>query len=205
MPLQAVERAWSPAAVHDSVQAVLRDPAFTRSLRRTLFDRAFAWLLEWLNRLQRALKGLPSTRSIGLTVIGLVVLVLVVRAVLAARKEASDQVQAKRRRSGLPEGDPWASADVLAAEQRFEEAAHALYHGVLRSLERTDRVRLDPARTSGDYARELRRRGSPSVALFRSFPRRFESAVYGHERCTAEVYTELRALSDSFRPRARAA
>ena len=205
MVVQVAERAWTSTAVHDSVRAVLRDPAFRRSLRRTLFDRLLMWIGDWWARLMRALDHLPSTRSLALFVVALIVLFLVVRVLMASRAREDDSVARARRRAAHVEDDPWHGADTLAAQARYEEAAHALYRGVLQAIARAERIRLDPSRTSGDYARELRRRGSASVMMFRTFTRRLESAVFGHERCTAEVYAELRALSEPFRPHARAA
>jgi Domain of unknown function (DUF4129) len=205
MLVQAAERLWSPAAVHDSVRAVLRDPAFRRSLKQSLFDRLLLWIVEWYRRLERALSHLPSTRSLGLFAIGLVVLFVVARTIISARARAEDSARFGRKRTITAHEDPWNAADALAASGHFDVAAHALYRGVLLFIERSDHIRLDPSRTSGDYVRELRRRSSPSVERFRGFTRRFELAVYGHEPCTAAVYDELRLLSDAFRQRARAA
>ena len=53
--------------------------------------------------------------------------------------------------------------------------------------------------TSGDYARELRARGSPRYSAFRSFARRFDAAVYGHGQCDAAALADLVALADPFR------
>ena len=203
--LQVAERVLSPAAIHDTIKVVLRDPVYRRSLRRSLLDRLLLWLGEWYRRFEHWLGRLPSSRTLGLVVVALILLFVAVYVFLGARASREEQSGARRRRSADVQEDPWASADTLAGEMRFEEAAHALYRGVLATLSRGDRLRLDPSRTSGDYARELRRRGSSSVPLFTAFTRRFESAVYGHEQITADLYAELRGLSEPFRPRARAA
>jgi hypothetical protein len=187
------------------VKAVLRDPAFRRSLRRTLLDRILSWLSQWWDRFAKALRHMPSTRSIGLTLVALLVLFVIVRIIVSARARTDDVARQGRRRSTTTQGDPWQLAEVLEQDGRFEEAAHALYRGVLVSLARTERIRLDASRTSGDYARDLRRRGSPSAVHFRTFTRRFDVAVYGHERCTPDVLAELRALSEPFRSSVRAA
>ncbi|MDB4888997.1 MAG: hypothetical protein JWL61_852, partial [Gemmatimonadetes bacterium] len=135
----------------------------------------------------------------------LLVLFVVVRFIIAARAEGDTGVRAMRRRAGTSASDPWESAETLLTQGRFEEAAHALYRGVIVTLGREERLRLHPSKTSGDYARELRRRGSLSYAPFRSFTRRFDVAVYGHGGCDAAALDELRALSEPFRPKARAA
>jgi hypothetical protein len=191
--------------VHDTVRNVLSDPAFRRSVRRTLLDRIFTWLFEWWNRLTQAVRHMPSLRTLGLALVAIVVLFLVVRLIFSAKAERAEASARRHQRDATLHEDPWAVAEALRNEGRYEEAAHALYRGVLNTIARTERVRLDPARTAGDYARELRRKGSGSTAMFRAFTRRFESAVYGHERCTRDVLEELVALSTPFRPRARAA
>jgi hypothetical protein len=203
--LQSAERSWPAAAVHDTVRAVVRDPAFRRSLRRSFADRIILWLAEWLDRMARALNHLPSTRSIALGFVALLVLFVVVRFLIAARAGDETGARALRRRTGTSAADPWQSAEMLLAQGRFEDAAHALYRGVILTLGREERLRLHPSKTSGDYARELRRRGSLSFAPFKSFTRRFDIAVYGRGGCDAAALGELRALSEPFRPKARAA
>ncbi|MDB4912996.1 MAG: hypothetical protein JWM95_640 [Gemmatimonadetes bacterium] len=191
--------------MHDTVQAVLRDPAFHRSVRNSIADRLLIWLLDWLDRLGKAVEHLPSGRDIGLGIVALLVLFLVARLLMVRGAEReSRQATGTRRRSASQE-DPWQAAELLAGAGRYEEAAHALYRGVILSLGRVDRIHLDPSRTSGDYARELRRRGSSSVAPFRAFTRRFDVAVYGHGGATAEAIEDLRQLSVPFRTRAQAA
>jgi hypothetical protein len=191
--------------VHDTVRAALRDPAFQRSLRSSIADRLLLWVVEWFDRLARAVRQLPSARSIALGFIALLVLLVLARVVIAARARG-DRVERRGGRRGTHAAeDPWQLAEALATEGRYEEAAHALYRGVIASLGRDERIRLDPSKTSGDYARELRRRGAASLTPFRAFTRRFDVAVYGHRTCDGPVFAELRELSAPFRRRARAA
>jgi hypothetical protein len=103
-------------------------------------------------------------------------------------------------RGGRTGEDPWRAADALLAAGRLEEAAHALYRGVVESVARAEKLRLDPSKTSGDYARELRGRGSARLSPFRAFARRFDVAVYGHGGCDAEALSELARLAEPFRP-----
>ena len=203
--MQAVERHWPAAAVHDTVQTVLRDPSFRRSLRRSLADRILLWLFHWLDRVARAVKHFPSGRSLGLAFVALVVLFVLTRLVIATRARAEMSNGARRARGAISLDDPWQAAEGFLADGRYEEAAHALYRGVVLSLGRDERLRLDPSRTSGDYARELRRRSSSALVPFRAFTRRFELAVYGHGGADATALGELLELSVPFRRRARAA
>jgi hypothetical protein len=196
---------WPPSAVHDTIAAIARGIEYRRSLRQSLLDRAFLWLAEAIERLIGFIRHLPSSRAIGLTILGLIVATIIARLVISglAREESGSRA---RRGRGVGVGeDPFVAAERLAAEGRFEDAAHALYHGVLLALTRSDRVRLDPSKTSGDYARELRARGSSSYQPFRAFSRRFDVAVFGHGVCDAALIDDLRRLAIPFVPRARAA
>ena len=196
---------WPPTAVHDTIAAIARGIEYRRSIRQSLFDRAFVWLGQGLERLINYIRHLPSSRTIGLTILGLIVAAIIARLVISslARDEAGPR--ARRGRAVGADEDPFLAADRFAADGRFEDAAHALYHGVLLSLARSDRVRLDPSKTSGDYARELRARSSSSYQPFREFSRRFDVAVFGHGVCDAGLIDDLRRLAMPFAPRARAA
>lgn len=205
MLLQSAARVWPSAAVHDTVQAVLRDPAYRRSLRGSVADRIMIWLVDAIRQLSRMVQHAPSARTVTLTILALLVLFVVARLILSARaRDARAKAFARARTPGAST-DPWRVAERLASENRYEEAAHALYHAVLAALTQAERVRLHPSKTSGDYARELRRRGAVSFTPFRAFARRFDEAVYGHGRCDASAFAELRALSAPFHSRAKAA
>jgi hypothetical protein len=203
--LQVVQRAWPADAVHDTVDAVVRGTAFQRSLQTTLAERLLRWFTEWVGRLLHFLGGVTSVRTVALGFAALLVLLLVARLTLAARARDGDAFAASRGKRIRAREDPWRAAERLAADGRFEEAAHALYRGVLAALAQGERVRLDPSKTSGDYARELRARGSASYAPFRAFGRRFDLALYGHGGCDAASLDELLRLAAPFAPRSRAA
>ena len=186
--------------MHDTVQAVLRDAAFQRSLRTSLSDRMILWVADVLAKLARRFEHGPSLRSIGLGVAALLVVFVVVRAVIGARARNDQSGGSTARRRGLAIAeDAWLAADALARDGRYEDAAHALYRGVMQSIGQRERLRLDPAKTSGDYARELRRRGAPSLAPFRAFITRFDVVVYGHRPADGAALAELQALALPFR------
>jgi hypothetical protein len=203
--LQVVQRIWSPAAVHDTVEAVVRGAAFRRSLQTSVAERLLHWVSEWMSRVSHFLRGAPSARTIALGAAAALVLVVIVRLVVAARARDADALATTRAGRAGTTADPWSEADRLSAAGRFEDAAHAMYRGVLSGMARRERLRLDPWKTSGDYARELRRRGAPSYGAFRAFVRHFDVAVYGYGGCTAESVAELRGLAEPFAPPARAA
>jgi hypothetical protein len=202
---QVGSRLWPADAIHDTVEAVVRGAAFRRSLQSSLVERLSRWFTEWIARVFHFLDGKASARAIALGLAGALVLLVIARLLLAARAREGDAFAASRRGGARAGEDPWRAADRLAADRRFEEAAHALYRGVLLSVAQSERLRLDPSKTSGDYARELRASGSASYAPFRAFGRRFEVAVYGHGGCDAVLIDDLRRLASPFAPRARAA
>jgi len=196
---------WPARVVHDTVAAIARGLEYRRSLQQSFLDRVFLWVGEAIGKIISFIRHLPSSRTIGLTILGVIVALIVVRLVVAAL--ARDDTRARRMRRGGARGpdDPFEAAERFAAEGRYEDAAHALYHGVLLALSHADRLRLDPSKTSGDYARELRARGSASYQPFRAFSRRFDVAVFGHGGCDAQLIDDLRRLSTPFTDRARAA
>lgn len=197
--LQAAQRAWPPAAVHDTVAAVVNGPAFRRSVQLSLAQRLLRWVMDGIDALTEYLRGSAPARWTAIAFTVLLVVLIIARFVMAARARAEESGVEHRTRRGRTGEDPWRAAERLAAAGQFEDAAHALYRGVVESLADSDRLRLDPSRTSGDYARELRARGSARLPAFRAFARRFDVAVYGHGVCDAGSIAELSRLAEPFR------
>jgi hypothetical protein len=81
----------------------------------------------------------------------------------------------------------------LAAEERYSDAVHLLYAAVVDALARARVVRPHLAKTSGDFARELRTHGHPSHDPFRVFVRRFDRLFYGYDVCDATSFETLYA------------
>jgi len=202
---QVATRQLPAPVIHDTVAAIARGIAYRRSLRQSLFDRFFLWLGELLDHLARFLGHSAVSRPIGYAVLALIVLGVAARLLVAAQARDETRGPLRRRKRAANAEDPFVMAERLAAEGRFEEAAHALYHGVLLALARQERLRLDASKTSGDYARELRARGSASYQPFRAFARRFDVAVFGHGGCDARLIDDLRVLAQPVVARARAA
>jgi hypothetical protein len=203
--LQVAVRDWPAGAVHDTVAAVMRTAPFRRSVRTTLLERLLGWLGQAMEWLARTFGGMPGGRTIVIWIAGLIALAIVARLLYAAQARDPDAVARWTRRESRREEDPWRLAERLAAEGDHEGAAHALYRGVLASLAERERLRLDPSKTSGDYARELRARRSASLDAYRAFARRFDDAVYGHGRLDAALVTDLTRLATPLRGTARAA
>lgn len=198
-------RDWPAAAVHDTVAAVLRTAPYRQSVQNTLLQRIFSWLGQGLRWLTRELGGVPGGRNIVIWLLALLALLIAARVLLSARAREAETPDGWLRGRTRAGEDPWQAAERLAAAGDHEGAAHALYRGVLASLAQRERLRLDPSRTSGDYARELRARGSAAHQPFRAFARRFDAAVYGHGRLDAALLQELVQLAVPLRSTARAA
>lgn len=106
--------------------------------------------------------------------------------------------RARRPGTGAPAApDPpedWAAAAETAARQgRYRQAALALYQALLDRLDRGGLIRIDPAKTPGDYRRELRRT-SPAPA-FDAFCRIFEPLAFGRSVPDRTAYERLSAAA----------
>jgi hypothetical protein len=195
---------WPAGAIQDSVAAIVRQRAYQRSVRATLLDRILDWLAALIRRFFSGLSEIPNIKWI---ILGLaIVVVLAIAARLWLGSEAEERRRRARPGSVQGGGDPWVEADRVAATGDYTAAAHLLYRGVTERLAADDQIRLHPSKTSGDYARELRMRGSSAQAEFRQFGRRYDHVLFGTGTCDAETYAALREHARGvIRPEARAA
>ena len=173
-------------------------------MHTSLFDRLWRWVSELADRLFSAVADAPNARVVGLAIVAGVVLLIVARIVYSTRM-GLDELEMQRARKGHARSNPLADAEQLAAQGAWLDAAHALYRASLEVIAREHGVRLHPSRTSGDYARDLRRRGSPAAAPFGNFARRYDRMVFGSLSCDADGWALLRADFDQVGRRERAA
>ena len=202
--VQGQGRPWPPGAIQDSVAAIVRQPAYQRSVRATLLDRLLDWLTALIRRFFSGLSEIPNVKWI---ILGLAILVVLA---IAARMWLANEAEERRRRARPGEvrggGDPWAEADRVAATGDYTAAAHLLYRGITERLAAAEQLRLHPSKTSGDYARELHTRGSSAHAEFRRFGRRYDHVLFGTGTCDAATYSALREHARGvFHTEARAA
>lgn len=85
-------------------------------------------------------------------------------------------------------------AREAAAAGRLREAAAALYQALLLRLDERGAVRYDPAKTPGDYRRELTADAAAAAALDR-FLRRFEPVAFGGRPADHGTYRALCAAA----------
>ena len=97
--LQGTPPRWPASAVHDTVAAIARGLEYRRSLRQSVLDRLLLWFGELLDRLFGAVRHMPSARTIGLVVLGLIVALIVGRILIAAfaRDETGNHARRLRR------------------------------------------------------------------------------------------------------------
>jgi len=193
---------WSRAAIHDSVAAIARQRPYWRNPRTSPIERMLQWIVEQLERFFRAVDSVPHGRRIA-TVAAVVLAVLVIARLAYATRLRGEPLVGQRlhrsRRQLSP--DAWHEAEGLAAAGEYTAAAHALYRAALALLSARGLVRLHESKTSGDYARELRRRaaagGASVYAAFRRFGARYDRIIYGTGHCDAEGYEALLAAARS--------
>lgn len=183
---------WAAGAVHDTVGALLRDAGYHRSFWSSLAGRLLLELGRLVMRALNALSEIPGGKTTVLTVIAIILVLILGRLFLAA--EWGEELYFRRKRTGgsVTRIDPWTDAQRLAASGDYMGAAHSLYQAVIRRLAASERIRVHASKTSGDYVRELRRRGSPLTLSFQRFGRRFDRIVFGKGACTAEDFESLR-------------
>ena len=195
---------WSAGAVHDTVGVLLRDAGYHRSFWSSLAGRALLEFGRFVIWVMGAVQSVPGGRATVLAIIALIVLLIVGRALLANDWGEDALFRRKSSARGALRVDPWSESERLAAAGDYMGAAHALYQAVLRRVAGSERVRVHASKTSGDYVRDLRRRGSPLATPFQRFGRRFDRVIFGKGVCTADDYAELRADALAI-PSARAA
>ncbi len=93
-----------------------------------------------------------------------------------------------------PAADWEAAADTAAAEGRWREAVLALYQALLLRLDTAGALRYDPAKTPGDYRREVRRDQRARGAL-NAFLGPFEPIAFGARPADAAAFERLRTTA----------
>jgi hypothetical protein len=130
-----------------------------------------------------------------LAVAALALLVRVVRLAAAwwARRGERERRTPGTSSATATSAEDWdARARDAAAGGRWRDAALALYHALLLRLAARGAVRVDAAKTPGDYRRETRGDETAAAALD-AFLRPFEPVAFGGRPLDAEGYARLRA------------
>jgi hypothetical protein len=182
---------WGAGDVHETVATLVRDRAYQRSILGSLLGRALLAIVEGVSRLIKAFQQIPGGRTTVIVVVVVIVALIAGRVLLTAQLEGDEFTRRRRRVARAVRADAWSEAERLAAMGDYTGAAHALYQAVLRRLAGTERIRLHASKTSGEYSRELRRRGSPAAAPFQQFGRRFDRVIFGIGECSAQEFEAM--------------
>lgn len=191
---------FDPAIVRDTIGHVFTNPAYNPSLRETLGDRLLAWIFRTIVRAFEALRGSADVRWIVIGVAVAVVALIVARAVYLARVGVAERVAARGRgRGAMRQADPWTRAQADAAAGKYSLAAHALYAGVLEIIAAHARVQLHPAKTAGEYRRELAARSPVLLPAFAEFTGEYELAIWRRGECDDRCFAELWRIAERIR------
>jgi hypothetical protein len=189
--LAAIAQQWGARDVHDTVATLVRDRAYERSIVGSLIARALMAVFDGIGLLVKAFQQIPGGRTTVVVVVGVIIALIAGRALLTARLEGDEFIRRRRRGAQVVRADAWSEAERLAAMGDYTGGAHALYQAVLRRLAGAERIRLHASKTSGEYWRELRRRGSAAAAPFQQFGRRFDRVIFGIGECSPEEFEAM--------------
>jgi hypothetical protein len=187
-----LDPALDAAAVRDTIARVFAQPGYDPSLRRSLGDRLFDWIHRQVAGVFDALTGMVDLRWLLIGAAIVVVALVLLRALVLA---GSMRPHRARPRRGSARVDPWRAAEERAAGGDFTQAVHLLYAAVLETVAARHRVLLHPAKTTGDYERELRARESYSLPTFNAFARAYERAIWRERESTRADYVRLSQLA----------
>ncbi|HTE47414.1 MAG TPA: DUF4129 domain-containing protein [Gemmatimonadaceae bacterium] len=188
---------WTPAQIHDTIAKIAAQPRYSSGVGQSLLGRLLRYLWNRFNAFLSYIEGSVDARIVVIAAVVIVVALIVAR-VVVARRLAED-----RRRRGLgirattgQRLDYWTVAAAEAANGQYANACHALYSAVLDTLVRDGVVKFHASKTSGDYARDLRRAGAPAFADFRAFARHFDRVIFGETHVGNAEYERLRESAE---------
>lgn len=189
--LQEAVGRWTTTAIHDTVAVIARQPAYATPLRRSLVGRALGYLMDRFADLLGLLRGSRDFRLVVIAATALIVLAVAGRILISRQFDVLGRRDGFGAKSRGERRDFWALSNELAAGADYTGACHALYAAVVETLARSGAIKFHASKTSGDYARELRRHASPALQDFRQFAREFDRMVYGKASATRDEYERL--------------
>ena len=182
---------WTEAAVRDTIAAITRGKDYQRALTESLWDRFTRWLWENVMELISAAGSSNVTRTITIVAIAVIVLLVVARIAIGVSAERALRRTGAAARPNIGGAALLADAEALAARGEYTAAAHALFAGMIAACAARGEVRLHASKTTGDYARELRRRDAGTLRAFQLFRARYDRVIYGDMVCSAADYGAL--------------
>lgn len=181
---------WTDTAVHDTIAAITKDPAYNRAITQSLWGQIVRWVADHVTRFFDSLKSVPGGRWLVFGLLAVVIMLIVARIVIGVQAERAAK-SGKMRLRAPNAGTSLADAERLAGKGDYTAAAHALFSSLLIAGAAQGQFRVHPSKTTGDYARELRRKSAQWLRPFQSFRSRYDRVIYGDMYCTAEDYGAL--------------
>jgi hypothetical protein len=188
---QAAPPPWTDTAIRDTIAVITRGADYQRALTESLWDRVTRWLWERVADLISSVGSSSLSRTITTVIVVAVVLLVIARIAIGISAERRLRHAGTSARPSVSGATLLADAEALAAQGEFTAAAHALYAALLAASAARGELRLHASKTTGDYARELRRRNAPALHSFQSFRSRFDRVIYGDMRCSPSDYSAL--------------
>lgn len=195
-----VERALGEVYSRPEFAAQTRAPDVWARVRQWVVE-ALGQVMEWLGGFRMMQEAKPVVFWLvvaGLSIIAAALLAHLIRTGSSAftwKRDAAPEEGATGGRRGPRTANDWeAEARRAAGEGRLRDAALALYMALVLRLDARGALRFDPAKTPGDYRREVRK--DPEVARpFATFLRGFEPVAFGGRALDADGYERLRAAA----------
>jgi len=191
--LQGAVTAIPPDSIRETVAAVFTQRDYYRPLRRSVWQYLAGVWNDAVRAFLAAFSDVPWVKWLVIGTAAIIIATIIARMLFVRKVQ---RATTKLPSALSPAGDPWIAARGHAAAGRYLDAVHALYLALLESLARTDRVALNPAKTVGDYSRELRAASSRTLPLFRDFARVYEPVVWGSRDCDRKCYDTLAAIAE---------
>lgn len=182
---------WSDAAIRDTVAAIVRQTEYQRALTQSIWDRIVRWLVDRLSELLQLVDSTGYGRVVTIAALVLVVGLIIIRVAIGISADRALRSEPGGRRLAAGGATMLSDAERLAAGGDHTAAAHVLFAALLAAIAARGEVRLHPSKTTGDYARELRRRSAASLRPFQAFRSRYDRVIYGDMRCSADDYAML--------------
>jgi hypothetical protein len=186
---------WTKREIHDTVAAIAQQRIYAPA-RQSLVGRLMRYLFERIAEALDLIRGSPDARVLVITALVAIAVVIVARVVVGRRADAARNARRGVARIGAGGPEAWSLARELAAAGDYTGACHALYAAVLDALAREGALKRHSSKTSGDYVRELRQRGSPRDREFREFAGDFDRVIYGLGVAEAEDYSRLTSAAE---------
>ena len=105
---------WPDRAVHDTVTAIASQAAYRRSISESLMNRLLSWLGRVITDFFDFFRGSGTGRVFTYVLLGLLVLLVIARFLVAVRANRDERLLAGGRRHRARVSNPWGDAERLA-------------------------------------------------------------------------------------------